>query len=420
MIRQLRQRLEGASPAKAPSSPAAAPPPTTAPQPQPQPQPATPPALPPQAQLRYDASAAVSNAQPTLGQGNLYNPAITVFGDLGASLSTNSDNDAFNRFNLREFELDARAAIAPFVDGVFILSFGEEIDSTDQGTDVSTNTDLEEAYLSFHSLPFDLTAKVGKFRNAFGVNNVLHTHDLPQVTRPLATQAFLGPEGLGTVGVSVSWLVPNPWDQFIELTGEIVNADGGEESPILGGPDAVNPAYLAHLKWFTDVGDYGSLELGGSYLYARTAPNTNFDANVFGVDATLKLPDENAPDLRSFLWQTELYFADNDVLESDGGFRNSSVGAYTFAQYQFDKNWYAGVRFDYTEFPNDEFRGPGDRDWAVSPYLTWYLTEFLRLRFEYQHREFETAAGWDDENNFLLQFTFVIGAHPPHPYWVNR
>lgn len=369
------------------------------------------------------SSTAVPGLSNALGQGNLYNPAITIFGDLGASLSTNGDDNRFNRFNLREFEFDARAAISPFADGVFIATFGEEIeDAPGGGVDIATVVDVEEGYINFHSLPYDLTAKVGKFRNAFGPSNTLHTHDTPQVTRPLATQAFLGPEGMSTLGISASWIVPNPWDEFIELTGEVVNADGGQESPILGGPNAKNPAYLGHLKWFTDVSDFGSLELGGSYLYAHTAADAKFDANVFGLDATLKLPDPEAPDLRSFLLQGELFYSQNDILDqvTNTGTRNNSIGAYAFAQWQLSKNWYTGVRGDITEFPNSDTRGPSDRDWAVSPYVTWYLSEFLRLRFEYQHREFETGGSWDNEDNLFIQLTFVLGAHPPHPYWVNR
>ena len=364
-----------------------------------------------------------SGAAKILGQGNLYNPSITFFGDLGVSLSSNGSDKTSNRFNLREFELDARAAIAPFADGIFIGTYGEEIsDNGSGGVSVGTVTDVEEGYIDFHSLPYDLTAKVGKFRNTFGVGNGLHTHDTPQVDRPLATQAFLGPEGISTTGASISWLVPNPGDQFIELTTEIVNADGGAESPILGGPNADNPAYLAHLKWFTDVGDYGSFELGGTYLYTRTSDQANFDANVFGLDATLKLPDPDAPDLRSFLLQGELYAAQNDIYDSVSGTgsRNDSIGAYAFAQWQFNKNWYAGVRGDYTQFPNSDIYGSNDSEWAVSPYVTWYPAEFLRLRLEYQHNEIDAGLASESNDKLMLQFTFVIGAHPPHPYWVNK
>ncbi len=364
-----------------------------------------------------------NQAANVLGQGNLYNPSITFFGDLGYSASSDGSDKASNRFNLREFELDARAAIAPFADGVFIGTFGEELSPDGSGgVNIATVVDVEEGYIHFHQLPYDLTAKVGKFRSAFGAGNPLHTHDTPQVDRPLAEQAFLGPEGLASIGASVSWLVPNPMDEFIELTGQVINADGGEEAPILGGPNADNPAYLAHLKWFTDVGDFGTFELGGTYLYTRTSPQSDFDANVFGVDTTLKLPDPKAPDLRSFLVQGELYSAQNDVFDpaTGTGSRNNSFGAYAFAQWQFAKNWYTGIRGDYTEFPNSDIYGSSASEWAVSPYLTWYPAEFLRLRLEYQHNHIDSGFDTQDNDEFMLQFTFVIGAHPPHPYWVNK
>jgi hypothetical protein len=356
------------------------------------------------------------------GQGNLLNPAITVFLDFGFSLSTDDDDPALNRFNLRETEIDLRAAVTPWADGALVLAFPEETETDSGGdTDVTIEFEIEEAFLNAHTLPFGFALKGGKFRNAFGRNNLLHTHDLPQVDRPLAAQAFLGPEGLSTVGGSASWLVPNPWDAYIEIVGELVNADGGEESPILGGPDADNPAALAHVRWFGDLGDWTSLELGGSYLYGHTSSDGDFDANVFGADATIKWLDPSAPDLRSLLLQAEFFWAQADVESAPfGPSRNDTFGFYAFGQYQFARNWYTGVRFDYTEFPDLDERPPGDEDWAVSPYVSWYPTEFLRLRLEYQHLESLESGDWNDQDNLFFAVTVTFGAHPPHPYWVNR
>ena len=361
--------------------------------------------------------------QPTatgIGQGNLLNPQIAAFLDMGASLSTNGNNDAFNRFNLREAELDFRSAISPSADGVLILAIGEEIEQTAGGTTIDTVFELEEGYIYFHTLPFDLTLKGGKFRNSFGRNNLLHTHALPQVTRPLAIQAFFGPEGSATVGASTSWLVPNAWDKYVELTVEVANADGGEEAPIFGGPDADNPAVIAHLKLFDDIGETSTFEIGGSYLFTHTSGDSDFDANVFGLDLTYQWRDPDRPDSRSVLLQAEFFWAQNDVQGAAGAFRNDSFGMYAFGQYQFEKNWYTGVRFDYTEFPNSEVFGAGDSAWAVSPYISYYLTEFIRLRIEYQHQEFDTGGARGDEDNLLFGLTFAIGSHPGHPYWVNR
>jgi hypothetical protein len=364
------------------------------------------------------------DASPGTGfspQGNLFNPAITAFVDFGVSYSTNEDNKALRRFNLRESELDVRAAIAPFADGTLVIAIGEEVETEDGETTADIEFEVEEAYLTIHDLPGDLVLRGGKFRNSFGRANLLHTHDLPQATRPLALVAFFGPEGLATIGGTASWLVPNPWNQYIELNVDVVNADGGAESPILNDADNDNPAVVAHLKWFTDVGEDSSFELGGSYLYGHTSDDDDFDANIFGIDATWKWINPKAPDSESLLAQAEFFWAANDIEDSDfGTFRNNSFGFYAFAQYQWLKDWYAGVRYDQTEFPSVEDHAPGDMDWAISPYITWYPAEFLRLRLEYQHRDFEIDGVGDDEDNILFQVTFVIGAHPAHPYWVNR
>jgi hypothetical protein len=368
------------------------------------------------------ASASGSSGLATaLGQGNLFNPEITVFGDLGGSLSTDGDDKRFNRFNLREFEIDFRAAVTPWVDGALILAAGEHVEQEGGESEIHTHLHVEEGYLNFHTLPYDLALKAGKFRAAFGRNNLLHTHDLPQVTRPLAVEAFLGPEGLMTIGGSLSWIVPNPWERYVELTTEVVNSDGGEESPILGGPNAKNPALISHLKLFEDVGDWSSLEVGGSVLFGHTSDDDESRAYLLGLDATYLWRDPSKPDFRSLLLQGELFWASNDgELEGDVVERNDSLGFYAFGQYQFAENWYAGLRYDYTEFPDLEHHDSDDSEWALSSSVSWYLSEFLRLRLEYQHRSFERFGDHGDQDNLMLQLTFAIGAHPPHPYWVNR
>jgi len=374
-----------------------------------------------------ESSSGIFDLSPSgFGTSNQMNPPMTVFFDLGGSVSSRGNNKALNRFNLREVELDFRAAISPEADGVAIFTFEEEIDQDARGDiNIGRNVDIEESYINFHSLPHDLSLKMGKFRNLFGMNNVMHTHDLPQIDRPLAVQNFLGPEGLLTTGASLNWLVPNPWDKYVEATVQVVNSDGGDGSPILGGPNADNPAVVGHVKYFDDLTETSSLELGGSYLFGSTSRDSDFDANMFGLDVTYQWVDPDPSKFHSWVVQSELFWAKNDI--DHGRFlseSNTSFGGYVFAQSQINRDWYVGLRADYSEFPNSESRSNGDSDSALSPYITWYISEFLRARLEYQHR-------WSDRNGFrdrdpdsedvvLLQFTGVIGAHPPHPYWVHR
>ena len=377
--------------------------------------------------VRYvDESGVASTAEPgvsssggdaALGQGNLLNPQITAFVDVGGSLSTDDDNEARNRFALREAELDFRAAVSPRADGVLVIAMGEEIEDPFGDVEIDFAFAVEEGYLDVHTLPWDLALRAGKFRSAFGRNNLLHTHDLPQVTRPLAVQAFLGPEGLATVGASLNWLVPNPWEQYLELTTQVVNADGGSESPILGGPSAANPAVINHLKLFRDIGETGSLELGTSFLYSRASGDRDHGYTL-GADVTYLWRDPKAPDFRSLLLQGELFWSNSDF--GDGGNGSDHWGGYAFGQYQFAQNGYAGIRFDYTEVPGVEERASGDSDWGLSPYISWYLNEALRLRLEYQHLDRKVWGDRHSSDALLLGLTFFIGAHPAHPYWVNR
>jgi hypothetical protein len=372
-------------------------------------------------EAELSASSWSDGLATALGQGNLLNPEITAFFDVGGSLSTDGGDKALNRFNAREFELDFRAAVTPWADGVLVLAAGEEIEQHDDDVEIGFDFAIEEGYLNVHTLPHGLSLKAGKFRNAFGRNNLLHTHDLPQVTRPLAVQAFLGPEGLATVGAAGSWIVPNPWERYIEFSAELVNSDGGEESPILGGPGAKNPAVISHLKLFQDIGDSASFEVGGSFLFGHTSDDDDARAYTLGLDATYLWRDPKKPDFRSLLLQGEVLWAASDwEFDRGNSERNKSLGFYAFGQYQWTRNWYAGVRFDYTEHPSLALHDSDDSDWGVSAWVSWYLSEFLRLRLEYQHLSFERFGDRDSQDNLLLGVTFLIGAHPPHPYWVNR
>jgi len=351
------------------------------------------------------------------GQGNLLNPRITAFLDIGGSWSSDDANAGRNRFNFREAEIDFRAAVTSRADGVLILALGEHFeDPFELDAEVSIEFEVEEGYLDVHTLPFDLALRVGKFRSAFGRSNLLHTHDLPQLTRPLANQAFFGPEGIASVGASLSWIVPNPWDQYIEFSADVINADGASESPVVAIPGADNPAVLSHLKLFQDVGETGSVELGTSFLYSRASGRLE-DGYTLGADVTYQWLDPARPDFRSLLLQGELFWSRSDF---EDGSRGDHWGLYVFGQFQFARSWYTGVRYDYTDFPGLEDRRGTDADWAISPYVTWYVYEAVRLRLEYQHLERDYTGRAASEDAILLGLTFYIGAHPPHPYWVNR
>ena len=100
-----------------------------------------------------EVEAASSEGGAVTGQGNLLNPAITAFVDMGGSWSTDDDNKARNRFTLREAELDLRGAVAPRADGVLVIAIGEEIEDPFGDVAIDFEFELEEGYLDVHTCP---------------------------------------------------------------------------------------------------------------------------------------------------------------------------------------------------------------------------------------------------------------------------
>src|SRR5262249_24464826 len=128
-----------------------------------------------------------------------------------------------DRWNLREAEIDFRAAIDTWADGVVIASFESD-------TPGETTTGIEEGYLVLKKLPLldsapgGLKVKLGRFRAEFGRFNYVHLHDLPQPTYPRALTTYLGSDGLIADGISGQFFLPSPSDKAsIECTLQILD-----------------------------------------------------------------------------------------------------------------------------------------------------------------------------------------------------
>ena len=121
---------------------------------------------------------------------------ISAVGDVVCDLSDNSNplnrlaEDGGDRMSLREFELGFQAAVDPYVKGAAYVGFHD------------AHAHVEECYAQSLSLPWGLQAKGGRFFADFGKLNKVHTHDLPQVDRPLVLTRFFGEENLAGDGLN--------------------------------------------------------------------------------------------------------------------------------------------------------------------------------------------------------------------------
>ena len=72
------------------------------------------------------------------------------------------------------------------------------------------------------------------------------------------------------------------------------------------------------------------------------------------------------------------------------------------------RSWLAGLRYDRIGDPS----GSGRAAWMLAPTLTWWQSEFVRARGEY---DWLHAAG-GSHGQFLLQLTFAMGPHKHETY----
>lgn len=361
--------------------------------------------------LQEDAAAARMQAQAPSQQAlSVFNPAITVFANF---LYRTDDKPVFvdddptldrvdDRFSLREAEVDFRAPIDPWADGVLITTFEAE-------TPGEFNASIEEGYVLLKKLPFlddapgGLKMKIGRFRPTFGRFNTIHLHDLPQMTYPRAVQTFLGPEGFIADGISGEFFLPSPSDKDV-LDATVQLVDGGNIA-VAPSPDASDISAIGHVKWFRDLVPGQDVEVGAS------AWSSNATNQLYGLDATYRWKPYVAGEWKSFLLGAEFFQADlgdNVHAPHPGGFD-------VWTQYQLSRNVYLGLRYDQAEDLVDESLDTR----TVGAFLTYYTTEFLRFRLGVEHTESDIAS-LDGLDSAFLELNSVFGSHPAEPYWVNK
>jgi hypothetical protein len=294
------------------------------------------------------------------------------------------------QFMLREAEFHIISNLDPYTRAKFFL-----------GIPGSGSLHVGEAYMEWVNLPLHLGLKTGKYRNQFGVLNRWHAHGLPQVDRPRVLTQFLG-EGLSGFGAAGNVLLPKLWAHVNELDVELIYGGDGISFTNEGNKQWVA---IGHLKNYYDLTANAYLELGFSGAYGNNDPEGDFQTTLGGVDLTYKWVPAGRSKYRTFEFRNELIISRREETGSDV----TSLGLYSYIENKLDARWWAGIRFDYTQLPdsNDEYL------WGVSPYFTYWQSEFVFLRLQFSH--FDLTYG-KNENVVMLQSVWSMGPHKHEAY----
>src|SRR5258707_8560255 len=152
---------------------------------------------------------------------------------------------------MHESEVGFQAIIDPYARADAFLSFGE------------TGVNVEEAYVTFTSLPGGLLLKVGKKRADFGKVNTIHNHALPFIDRPLVTNNLVGGEdGIDDAGFFLSRFLPAPKNWSLEGSAQVYR---GDSSDVFTSNRRQDVRGVRHLPLYRDLGESTNINLGGSY-----------------------------------------------------------------------------------------------------------------------------------------------------------
>jgi hypothetical protein len=198
-------------------------------------------------------------------------------------------------------------------------------------------------------------------------------------------------------------LLPRLWATTNELTVEVTD---GDNDVAFAGSDWKHPSFLARLKNYWDLTGNTYLEIGLDGLHGKADPAGRLNHNFYAMDWTYDWYPASRGHYHEFTLRGMVLRSELDRFDAP---RRDAWGGYTYGQVKFSPHWIAGMRFDRV----DDQRIEGHRYWGLSPYVTFWESEFVRLRGQISYRK-DNWYGVD--RRFELQITFAAGPHKHERY----
>lgn len=338
-----------------------------------------------------------------------------------------------NGFTLQAAELSLRGVVDPYFDAQATILF--QIDQ-----DGETVLELEEAFAKTRFLPGGLQLTAGQFYTPFGRKNSVHVHAQDFSDQPIIITRMFGGDGQRQVGTNLSWLTPLPWYSELSVAaqnsnGETMPSFGGEDEGIAEFENVIhqqrNFSDLVYTgRWLNgfDLSDTISVNIGASL---STGPNRTGPGNktmIYGGDFYAKWV---APDaVRGFpfvSFETEVIGRHYEAGDRNDGGRIDldDWGMYAQALYGFTPGWVAGLRFGFADGDMGSDNSVDNRSdfnrsarYRISPNITWYPTEWSKVRLQYNHDWAQAlpGAGLSEDADPV---TGTFGSHTADSIWLQ-
>ncbi len=308
-----------------------------------------------------------------------------------------------------ELEVDLRSYLDPYSRMHLVVSHALPAHGPTFGLPPGTDTyreggtEVEEAYVTWLHLPGGMDLTVGRKRQQFGVVNRWHRHALDQADLPRALQESFGEEGLSGTGLFLHWLLPRLWADANQLTVEITD---GDDEVAFAGSDWRHPSSLARLSSYWDLTGNAYLEIGLDALHGSADRDGHLRHDFHALDLAYDWYPAGRERYRELTVRGMVL---RSRLELPQGGRRIAWGGFLYGQMKLSSRWIAGLRYDRV----DDQREAGHRYWGLTPYVTFWQSEFVRLRAQASYRR---DGRFGTDRRYQLQITFAAGPHKHESY----
>jgi hypothetical protein len=342
---------------------------------------------------------------------SLLNPEISVTGDVVGYYTRAAEEP--NRIGMvpREFEFSFQAPLDPYTRTKIFAAYHEDVpiagvpeahahegEAQEDGPGHGGQFEVEEAYVYWVGLPGAFGLKAGKFRQQIGLYNRWHTHALWEVDRPLPHLVFLGEDGLIQTGAGLTFpsLTIGPSTQTL-----VLEAAAASNEALFG--EAGDMSFLGRFQSFWDLSPAAYLQLGATGVYGENQ-DEDLESRLFQVDLAFRWAPPNRSLYRAFHLKGEWYYGERQIADET----EIGKGAYLQLNYRANRRLILGARGDYL-YDFEDF----DDTLQLVPSLTWWQSEWLYLRLQYNYVKPELEPS---NHTVLLQLVWAIGPHKHENY----
>lgn len=329
---------------------------------------------------------------------NTGNPSISVIGTFAGSSIQGGNGVQKNSF-------------LPLSEGEFVFDAAVDAHTRLDVTVTAANGGMavEEGYLT-SSLPEGLRLRAGRKFIPLGRANEVHPHALVYADIPNGLVNLFGPDKFIGEGVFVDRPLYLGDSAHSLLFGFFQNANAVAFDP------AGNNRFGGMARWtgMWDLDDTTTLELGTTYINGRNGISGGSQSDILGGHFALKNSEFDHSG-----WSLQAEWNRNRINKGTGLTKGITDGAYLLGEYDFNHNWLAFSRYDFSHInigSNNEL--------AYSVGAAWKFSEFQSITLQYKHTRnalTQTAANvgigtGQSANEVFFRWVVAIGPHRAHSY----